>query len=471
MTDVDQADGYQQSLRPQGARQLATTTKTSVKLAGVTPRWLTRLLPWVAVEAGTFRVNRTRVVLPTDGKVAVEAADGHVPLNADDLAAVWIFRDLGRDLLNAVTRRFVQEQHDAGTILVEEGDAADRFYILVRGRVEVTAMGRHGERLRLDLLGDGDSFGEIALLDNGARQATVTALAPCLILALGRADFDELLAQVPEVRERVERDARRRQLLKEQVVNEYGERRVAMYSGAEAEPELPQTFAEYDEHPQEYPLSVLQSVLRVNSRVSDIYNTPHDQLREQLRLTIMSMKERQEWELVNNREFGLLHAAHPSMRVPTRSGPPTPDDLDELLARVWKQPAFFLAHPRAIAAFGRECTRRGVPPPTVELYGSPFVTWRGVPIVPCDKLLVSNTVGTTSILLLRVGEEEQGVVGLHQPGVPDEHSPSLSVRLMGIDKNAIASYLITLYYSLAILVDDAVGVLEDVSVSAYHVYE
>ena len=53
------------------------------------------------------------------------------------------------------------------------------------------------------------------------------------------------------------------------------------------------------------------------------------------------------------------------MTLSTRTGAPTPDDLDELIARVWKEPAFFLAHPRAIAAFGRECTRRGVPPPTV----------------------------------------------------------------------------------------------------------
>ncbi|MFX5660523.1 hypothetical protein ABTE05_19345, partial [Acinetobacter baumannii] len=93
----------------------------------------------------------------------------------------------------------------------------------------------------------------------------------------------------------------------------------------------------------------------------------------------------------------------------TRSGAPTPDDMDELLSRVWKKPAFFLAHPKAIAACGRECTSRGVPPPTVNLFGSPFLTWRGVPIVPCDKLLVDghsrtrNSAGTTNILLLRVG--------------------------------------------------------------------
>ena len=128
-----------------------------------------------------------------------------------------------------------------------------------------------------------------------------------------------------------------------------------------------------------------------------------------------------------------------------RKGRPTPDDLDELITKVWKEPAFFLAHPRAIAAIGREFTRRGVPPPTVGLFGSQFLTWRGLPLVPTDKLAVTGN--KTSVLLLRTGEPKQGVVGLFQPGVPGEVAPSLSVRFAGIDRKAIASYLISLYCS------------------------
>ena len=139
------------------------------------------------------------------------------------------------------------------------------------------------------------------------------------------------------------------------------------------------------------------------------------------------------------------------------------------IAKVWKEPAFFLAHPRAIAAFGRECTRRGVPPPTVTLFGSPFVTWRGLPLIPCDKLRISDA-GTTNILLLRTGEKKQGVVGLLQPGIPGEVAPSLSVRFMGINRKAIASYLISLYCSLAVLTHDALGVLENVEIDKYHEY-
>lgn len=68
---------------------------------------------------------------------------------------------------------------------------------------------------------------------------------------------------------------------------------------------------------------------------------------------------------------------------------------------------------------------------------------------------------------MRTGEDEQGVIGLHQTGIPDEIEPSLSVRFMGIDEQAIISYLVTAYYSAAILVPDALGVLENVEVSRW----
>ena len=258
--------------------------------------------------------------------------------------------------------------------------------------------------------------------------------------------------------------------------NEYGEAAIDITTYREGEPELPRTFVDYDEAPRQHHLNVMQTVIRLHTRVTDLYNDVYDQLREQLRLTVEGMKEREEFEIINDPEFGLLHAAPAPMRIQTRTGAPTPDDLDDLLAHVWKEPAFFLAHPRAIAAFGRECTRRGVPPPTTNLFGSPFLTWRGVPLVPSDKLLVNRTgsdhsAGLTNILLMRVGEPKQGVVGLHQTGIAGEQVPGLSVRFMGIDDYSTASYLVTLYYSAAVLTEDALAVLENVEVGNYHDYE
>ena len=233
--------------------------------------------------------------------------------------------------------------------------------------------------------------------------------------------------------------------------------------------DLPEIYVDYDEKPREYALNAVTSVLDVQTRISDLYRSPHDQIREQLRLMIEKVKERQELSLINNNEYGLLNNVAPEMKVKSRSGAPTPDDLDELISKVWKEPSFFLAHPRAIAAFGRECTRRGVPPPTVTMFGSPFMTWRGIPIVPCPKLAVKAE--TTDILLLRTGEKKQGVIGLFQPGLPGEVSPSLSVRFMGINHKAIASYLISLYCSIVVLTQDALGVLENVHVDKYYEYK
>jgi hypothetical protein len=234
------------------------------------------------------------------------------------------------------------------------------------------------------------------------------------------------------------------------------------------ERDLPQTFVDYEENPREYMLSAVNTVVDIHTRVSDLYSVPYNQITEQLRLTIEIVKERQESELINNREYGLLYNIAPKQRIQTRAGAPTPDDLDELIARVWKEPGFFLTNPEAIAAFGRECTRRGVPPPTVSLFGSQFLTWRGIPLVPSDKVVVENH--KTSILLVRTGERRQGVVGLYQPNLPGQRSPGLSVRFMGINRKAIASYLVSLYCSLAVLTEDALGVLEGVETDKYYEY-
>ncbi len=236
----------------------------------------------------------------------------------------------------------------------------------------------------------------------------------------------------------------------------------------EDESELPQTFVDYDESPREYFLNGVSTVVDVHTRISDLYSSPFDQVKEQLRLAIETIKETQEGQLINNPDYGLLANVHPDQVTYPLTGAPTPDDLDLLIAKVWKEPAFFLTHPDAIAAFGRECTRRGVPPPTVSLFGSQFLTWRGIPIIPSDKVPVVD--GKTKILLIRVGDKRQGVVGLYQPGLAGEQAPGLSVRFMGINRAAISSYLISLYCSLVVQSPDALAVLDDVEIGKFHDY-
>jgi hypothetical protein len=234
---------------------------------------------------------------------------------------------------------------------------------------------------------------------------------------------------------------------------------------------IPGTYAEYEETPREYILSSINAIVNIDTRVGDLFSKPYDQVREQLRVTIEAVKERQENELLNNADYGLLNNVPDTQRISTRKGAPTPDDLDELLTKVWKEPSFFIANPRAIAAFGRECTRRGVPPPTVTLFGNPFLTWRGIPLIPTDKVHIAGEVPKSQILLIRVGERKQGVVGLFQPGLTGEQSPGLSVRFKGIGDNGLASYLISLYCSASVLADDAIAVLDDVEVGQYYEYK
>jgi hypothetical protein len=309
------------------------------------------------------------------------------------------------------------------------------------------------------VLADGQYFGDQMLTEpDSIWEFTARAATPVTLLWLPRQAIEDLAgpcgalaAHLDQVRARQPRPQ-----------NKHGEADITVAAGHAGEPDLPGTFVDYDSCPREYELSVAQTVLRIHTRIADLYNQPMNQIEQQLRLTIEALRERQEHELVNNAGFGLLANADPAQRIHTRTGPPTPDDLDELLCRR-KKSRFFLAHPRAIAAFGRECNKRGLYPPTADVDGHRVTAWRGVPVLPSPTIPVTAS-GTTSILVMRTGEEDQGVIGLRQSGLPDEREPGLNVRFRGVDDKGIMSYLVSAYYSAAILVPDALGILENVEI-------
>jgi len=466
----------QRSVTTAVARNLANTTKTAPKMMSITPRWLLSLLPWVQVHGGTYRVNRTKVELSKAQRIAVDVVDGKASFSPDALRSVPMFSGLPATITARIATRIKTEEVPLGNKLVVEGEDGNKFFIIAHGQVEVLSKGVHGSHLRLALLSEGEFFGESDVVSDKRSDVTIRTITPCVLLTLSRKDLDAVLSEVPNQQSEFRNVIAQYQKL-QSTVNKYGERNIDLVSGFAENVEIPETFVDYSATPREYSLSSVQTVVRVHTRVSDLYNDPYNQLEEQMRLTIEGIKERQEWELINSKRFGLIHSADPSMRISPRYGAPTPDDLDELLALVWKKPAFFLAHPKAIAAFERECTWRGVPPVTTSLFGFQVITWRGVPLVPCDKLEIKSRYqsnqwfGTTSILLFRVGEADQGVVGLHQLGIPGEIMPSLSARLMGLDSLGVASYLLTLYFSCAVLTDDALAVLENVEVGYYHDYD
>ncbi|MEU5001337.1 family 2B encapsulin nanocompartment shell protein [Streptomyces sp. NPDC021622] len=458
----EQSAGQAQlSLGIAAARNLATTTKTVPQMQNISSRWLLRTLPWVEVGGGTYRVNRRLVYAVGDGRVTFvqEGADVRVvPAELGELPLLRGFDD--SEALRALAERFQQQELQPGQILSQAGRPADHVYLIAHGKVEKIGTGKYGEETRLGVLADGGFFGGQVVGDEpGDWEFTTRAVTACTVLVLPRQAYEEVAGQSETLRTHV----RARQAEGERPQNRRGEADIALAAGHAGEPALPGTFVDYELEPREYELSVAQTVLKIHTRVADLYNDPMNQVEQQLRLTIEALRERQEYELVNNREFGLLHNADHSQRISTHSGPPTPDDFDELLSMRRQTKAFF-AHPRAVAAFGRECNKRGIYFGDTEVGGHRLPAWRGVPIYPLGKLEVSAE-GATSILAMRTGEEAEGAVGLRQTGIPDEYEPGLNVRFMGINDQAVISYLVSAYYSAAVLVPDAVGVLENVEVS------
>ncbi|MEU6863685.1 family 2B encapsulin nanocompartment shell protein [Streptomyces sp. NPDC046876] len=451
----------QRSLATSAARNLATTTKSVPQMQEISDRWLLKTLPWVPVQGGTYRVNRRLSYTVGDGRVEFVKTGNRVqviPAELGELPLLRTYEDL--DVLTELARRCRQVDFEPGRELTSFGSASDQVFLLAHGRIEQIGPGPYGEDAVLRTVADGAYFGEDSLVDDDAIwEYTARAVTSGTALVLTREDFRLLADRADSLRRHVES----LRSLPDRRTNAHGEAAIDLSAGHQGEPVLPGTFVDYEARPREYELSIAQTVLRVHTRVADLYNHPMNQTEQQLRLTVEALRERQEHEMVNNPEFGLLHNAEYDQRIQPHDGGPTPDDMDQLLS-MRRGSKLFLAHPEAIAAFGRECNKRGVYPDPVEVGGRTVQAWRGVPIFPCNKIPISDA-RTTSILCMRTGEEESGVIGLHQPGIPDEIEPSMSVRFMGISEQAIISYLVTAYFSAAVLVPDALGILENVEIA------
>ncbi|QFG24154.1 family 2B encapsulin nanocompartment shell protein [Actinomadura sp. WMMB 499] len=459
------------SLSTDAARLLATTTKTRPQMQAISSRWLLRKLPWVEVSGGTYRVNRRRVTTARQRLLAFRWGASGVHVAPDSLAGFPALHGLAPDVLTELAGRFTARDVEPGDVLAAEGAPVTEVLAVARGRVERIGTARYGGTAMLGVLTDGRHAGGDLLAADSADAAdagesgpvwreTLRAATPATVLALPREALAELGDASPALRAHL---AAFRAAASEPA-NRRGEAEIRLASGHGGEPPLPDTFADYDARPLEIELAVAQTVLNVHTRVADLYNGPMDQAEEQLRLVVEALRERQEWELVNNPEFGLLHQADDAQRIASWSGPPTPDDMDDLLA-MRRGTRLFLAHPKAIAAFFRECTRRGVYPDQIVEGEKRLLGWRGVPIYPCGKIPVTSD-HTSSIMAMRTGEDDSGVVGLHQTGLPGEYEPSLNVRFMGVTEAAITRYLVSAYFNATILVPDALGVLEGVEIAA-----
>ena len=357
------------SISIKAARQLTNTTKTTPQMVALSPKYLLKMLPWQEVPGGTYRINRTKLIFKSAGRIDIEFEGGAPIIKPDALREVPMFHTLDETMLAAMISRFGIETAERGVEVCEEGEDKDRFYVIANGSCELVRTGAYGEDLVIKTIGPGDFFGEEELVSDIPAPATVRTLTDCTFMVLHEDDLNAIFNETPELKAPFESEIEQMIALQE-AANEFGDQKVEVKSGHVGETDLPVTYVDYIEEPLEIPMNLVQTVLRVHTRVTDLYNDPLNQLEMQMGITMAYMWERQEWELINNPEYGLLTNALPSMRVQTRSGAPTPDDLDALISLIWKEPSFFLAHPRAIAAFERECTWRGVPPTYEEIDGN-----------------------------------------------------------------------------------------------------
>lgn len=121
------------------------------------------------------------------------------------LAQVPLFKDLSKKHLRRVRSLATEVDVAPGRVLAQEGGAGHEFVIVLEGEVEI----RQGDEL-IGTCGAGEYFGEIALIDHRPRTASVVATSPAVLDVIGQREFEELLAEEPEIAEQIRATAARR---------------------------------------------------------------------------------------------------------------------------------------------------------------------------------------------------------------------------------------------------------------------
>jgi alkyl hydroperoxide reductase subunit AhpC len=136
-----------------------------------------------------LRAFRTGALCPADW------APGSATLTSEDDWLEKVFPDLAGPELEALTERAEKVSFEAGDTIVAEGDEAEHFYVVARGEVAVTRRSPEGEVIELAVLGPGQFFGEVGILAETRRTATVRAVGDVELLALSWQEFQETLEQ------------------------------------------------------------------------------------------------------------------------------------------------------------------------------------------------------------------------------------------------------------------------------------
>lgn len=115
------------------------------------------------------------------------------------LQKVPLFASFKSRHLEKLAKHFAERKFNAGDEIVKQGSGGIGFFVIASGRVDVVRVRSDGELIKLNTFGPGEFFGELALLDDGVRTATVVALEPTLCLVLTRWDFLAVLKEDPDM--------------------------------------------------------------------------------------------------------------------------------------------------------------------------------------------------------------------------------------------------------------------------------
>ena len=124
-------------------------------------------------------------------------------IDTQSLARIPLLRNVSSEALGQLTRSLRRRSYHRGEVIFHQGDPGDTLHLVRNGRVKVVLPAETGDEVVLAILGPGDCFGELAVLDGGPRSAGVVAMEPVETLVLGRQDFLSFFRANPEAAERM----------------------------------------------------------------------------------------------------------------------------------------------------------------------------------------------------------------------------------------------------------------------------
>jgi CRP/FNR family transcriptional regulator/CRP/FNR family cyclic AMP-dependent transcriptional regulator len=134
----------------------------------------------------------------------------HTPEALDSLRKIPLFSEMGDEDLARIAGLLIERRFPKHKTIVQEGLPGDYMYVIREGRVQVSKLSDDGREKILEFLDEGDFFGEMSLLDDAPRSATVRALSDAKILALSRSDFLNVMRRSPDVAMAVVQELTRR---------------------------------------------------------------------------------------------------------------------------------------------------------------------------------------------------------------------------------------------------------------------